>query len=78
MRGIKIAANDEFTEKLKKFKEILSEFKEKMMYGAVSYLVRASRNSAKYAEKKGLFVIEAAGDEIIKNAPGFQPKVFVP
>ena len=67
---------DEFIKKLKRFKQLWPEFKDKVVYGAVSYLIRVTRGADEYAEEKGLFVIEATGDAVIKNKAYFKPKVF--
>ena len=67
---------DEFIVRLQKFKDFWPEFTKKVVYGAVSYLIRATKGASEYAEEKGLFVIEATGDAVIKNTDSFQPKVF--
>ena len=67
---------DNFIERLERFKEIWPEFKDKVVYGAISYLIRAIRGAEEYAEEKGLFVIEATGDAVIKNHINFKPKIF--
>ena len=49
---------NKFLNILKKFSQLLPEYKEKKLYGAVAYL-RSQDSSEIYAEKNGLFVIRA-------------------
>ena len=66
-----------FLEELKKFTHRLPHFKDSIIYGAVAFL-KAEEESAKYAEKQGLFVIRATGSSTsLINEKGFKPKVFV-
>ena len=67
---------DEFVEKMKKFKTIMPEYKDKNIYGAMAFLMNVSRNSDTKAEKQGFFVIKATGDVVITNKKNFKPKVF--
>ena len=67
---------NEFVEKMKKFKMIMPEYKDKTVYGAMAFLMNVSRNSDTKAEKQGFFVIKATGDVIIQNKENFKPKVF--
>ena len=61
---------------LQYFTQLLPEYKDKKVYGAVAYL-RTEEQSAKYAEKQGLFVIRATGNSSsIINKKDFKPKVF--
>ena len=63
-----------FIEKLKIFKEVISEFKENIIYGAVAYIQQDSE-AQKYAAKKGLLVIKAVGESAkIENRSNFKPK----
>ena len=65
-----------FLEDLKKFTVRLPDFKGKTVYGAVAYL-RAEEESARYAERQGLFVIKATGSSAsIANKKDFKPKAF--
>ena len=65
-----------FHEKLWKAKQYMSEYKDKMIYGAVAFLT-ADGASDRMAEKLGFFVIKATGNssEII-NQKDFVPKAF--
>ena len=66
----------EFMEKLRKFTSWKPIYKGKKVYGAVAYL-KSHQGSAKYAEKKGLFVIRATGSSAsIVNKKDFKPKTF--
>ena len=67
---------DGFKENMGKFKALWPEFKEKTIYGAMAYLLKANRQAAGLAEKEGFFVISATGDVIIQNKKSFKPKVF--
>ena len=67
---------DEFLERIKKFKIHWPEFKEKTVYGAMAFLIRANKRADSLAGKRGFFVISATGDVVIENAKGFQPRVF--
>ena len=63
-----------FIDKLKIFKEVISEFKENTIYGAVAYIQQDSE-AQKYAAKKGLLVIKAVGESAkIINRSNFKPK----
>ncbi len=63
-----------FVEKLKIFKEVISEFKENKVFGAVAYIQQDSE-SQKFAAKKGLLVIKAVGESAkIENRSNFKPK----
>ena len=65
-----------FIDKIKSFTTWRPEYKGKTIYGAVAYL-RSDEQSAKHAEKKGLFVIRATGNSAsIINKKGFKPKAF--
>ena len=61
---------------LRKFTQLLPEYKGKKVYGAVAYL-KTNEGADIYAEKQGLFVIRATGDSAsITNKENFKPKVF--
>ena len=63
-----------FVEKLKIFKEVISEFKENKVFGAVAYIQQDSE-AQKFAAKKGLLVIKAVGESAkIENRSNFKPK----
>ena len=66
----------EFTEDIKNFKVWWPEFKNKTIYGAMAFLIKANRQANSLAEKQGFFVIEATGDVIIQNKENFKPKIF--
>ena len=67
---------DKFKKNIEKFKTLWSDFKQKTVYGAMAYLIKANRQAESLAEKEGFFVISATGDVIIKNEEGFKPKAF--
>ena len=63
-----------FIDKLKIFKEVISEFKDNVIFGAVAYIQQDSE-AQKYAAKKGLLVIKAVGESAkIENRSNFKPK----
>ena len=66
----------EFSEDIKKFKAWWPEFKNKRIYGAVAFLIKANKQANYMAEKQGFFVISATGDVIIQNKENFKPKTF--
>ena len=73
---LKVKDIEHFTKKLNIFTTWRPEYKGQKIYGAVAYL-RADENSAKYAEKLGLFVIRATGSSSsIINQKDFKPKAF--
>ena len=67
---------DEFKEDIEKFKVWWPEFKNKTIYGAMAFLIRANKLADNLAQKQGFFVISATGDVIIQNKEDFKPKVF--
>ena len=67
---------DKFTEDIEKFKVWWPEFKNKTIYGAMAFLIKANKQADNLAQKQGFFVIEATGDVIIQNKKDFKPKVF--
>ena len=74
--NLKVKDIEYFTDKIKSFTTWRPEYKGKTIYGAVAYL-RSDEQSAKHAEKKGLFVIRATGNSAsIINKKGFKPKAF--
>ena len=68
-----------FVGKMVRFKKNFPEYSDKNIYGCVAY-IEADGDSAKNAEKEGLFVIEAPGGptsvSTIINVQGFKPKAF--
>ena len=67
---------DRYLSVLEKFGEVLPEYRERKVYGAVAYL-RADESSDEYAERQGLFVIRATGSSAsITNGDGFTPRTF--
>ena len=66
---------NEFLENLKVFRDCLSGYRDKIIYGAVAYL-RAEDEAQVYAESQGLFVIAAGDSARIVNSKSFKPKVF--
>ena len=67
---------NEFMDNIKRFKVWWPYFKEKTLYGAMAFLIKANRQADSLARKQGFFVIEATGDVVIQNKPTFEPKVF--
>ena len=67
---------ENFVKKLKVFKSIFEEYKNKKIYGAVAYL-KANSGANKNSERKGLFVIRATGSSAsITNKKEFRAKEF--
>ena len=65
-----------FRSKLVRFKEWWPEYSDRKVYGAIAFL-QASDDVAREAERRGFFVIRAAGDSAsIVNAVDFEPRVF--
>ena len=65
-----------FINKLENFKNLLPEYSDKKIYGAIAYL-KANESSDTYAEKQKLFVIRATGSSsAITNSKDFKPKEF--
>ena len=67
---------DHFLAKLGDFKRVFHEYADRRLLGAVAYL-KENSSSARYSEKKGLFVIRATGSSAsILNREGFVPRTF--
>lgn len=67
---------NKFLSILRKFTQLLPEYKGKKVYGAVAYL-KVNEEADIYAEGEGLFVIRATGDSAsIINKENFKPKFF--
>ena len=65
-----------FLKKLKVFRKVFPEYKDKKIYGALAYL-KANAHADKYSEKEGLFVIRATGSSAsMTNHKDFAPKSF--
>jgi len=65
-----------FLKAMEDFKKYFSDYKSKNIYGAAAYL-RSDAEAHLYAERKGLFVIRATGDNAsLVNKKGFKPKAF--
>ena len=67
---------DKFSENMKNFTTLWPEFKGKIIYGAMAFLMKANRQADSLAEKQGFFVISATGDVIIQNNKDFKAKDF--
>ncbi len=67
---------NEHIERMEKFKPLFPEYANKKAFGAVAGMV-VSENVAKYAYRKGFFVIAQQGDlAIILNDSKFQPAIW--
>ncbi len=67
---------DRFSGRLNEFPELMPEYAERRIYGAVAYL-KAYQESEVRAERLGLFVIRATGSSAsITNRVGFTPRTF--
>ena len=67
---------DAFLELLQDLPTLMKTFVSGRLYGAVAYL-REHQGTARYAARKGLFVIRATGSSAsIVNAPEFRPRAF--
>jgi len=67
---------DKFSENIKKFITLWPEFKGKIIYGAMAFLMKANRQADSLAQQRGFFVISATGDVIIQNDRDFKAKDF--
>ena len=76
---MKVADVRRFVELLDEVRELLPVALRRMrIYGGMAYL-RAEEEAARYAERRGLYVIRATGNSAsIINAPGFRPRAFDP
>ena len=69
---------DRFIGRLNEFAELMPEYAEHAIYGAVAYL-KAHQESDVRAERLGLFVIRATGSSAsITNREEFEPRMFGP
>jgi len=65
-----------FVQRLHEFPELMTEYAERRIYGAVAYL-RADGSVTAHAGRQGLYVIRATGSSAsIVNAAGFTPRTF--
>ena len=65
-----------FLNKLKDFKHVATEYKDRIVYGLVAFL-QVDAKADKYAERQGLFVVRATGNSSsLLNAENFAPKQF--
>ena len=67
---------DKFSENMKKFTTLWPEFKDRTIYGAMAFLMKANKQADSLAQKQGFFVISATGDVIIQNDQAFKAKDF--
>ena len=73
---LKVDDVDYFVERLQDLPELMPEYADRRVYGAVAYL-KAHGSVNVYAGRQGLFVIRATGSSAsITNAEGFTPHSF--
>ena len=73
---LKVADVDYFVERLHDFPELMPEYADRRVYGAVAYL-KSHESVTVHAGRQGLFVIRATGSSAsITNAAGFTPRTF--
>ena len=74
--SLRVPDVDRFIGRLDEFPELMPEYAERRIYGAVAYL-KAYQESEVRAERLGLFVIRATGSSAsITNREGFTPRAF--
>ena len=74
--SLRVPDVDRFIGRLNEFPELMPEYAERRIYGAVAYL-KAYQESEVRAERLGLFVIRATGSSAsITNREGFTPRAF--
>ena len=74
--SLRVPDVDRFIRRLNEFPELMPEYAERRIYGAVAYL-KAYQESDVRAERLGLFVIRATGSSAsITNRAGFTPRTF--
>jgi len=67
---------NEHLERIEKFKLLFPEYAQKKTYGAVAGMV-ISENAARYAYKKGFFVLGQTGESVsILNDDKFKPNAM--
>jgi hypothetical protein len=68
-----VDAVDEHLIRLEKFKRLFPQYKDTRLHGAVAAMVIPDE-AARYAEKRGMFVIGHSGDDaVLLNSAGFEP-----
>ena len=73
---LKVRHVDHLLDLLQDFPELLREYRNREVYGAVAHL-KADESSAAYAERQGLYVIRATGSSAsIVNRDDFRPRRF--
>ncbi len=73
---LRVNSVKDFLKNLRKFTTRMPHYKNKTIYGAVTWL-KAKQKAAIFAEKQGLFVIRATGSSAsIVNQEDFKPQVF--
>ena len=74
--SLRVPDVDRFIGRLDEFPELMPEYADRRIYGAVAYL-KAYQESELRAERLGLFVIRATGSSAsITNREGFTPRTF--
>ncbi|MCK9462053.1 MAG: CDK5RAP3 family protein [Proteobacteria bacterium] len=67
---------DEHVERIGKFRFLFPQYRETRLLGAVAAMV-VPGETARYAERRGMFVIGHAGDDaVFLNTPGFEPRAW--
>ncbi len=67
---------DEHIERLQRFRACFPEHADKKLIGAVAAM-SVPEGVARYAERQGLYVLVQADDDVVvRNQPGFEPKVW--
>ena len=75
---LKVDDVDYFLERLQDFPELMPEFADRLIYGALAYL-KTDGSVTVHAGRQGLYVIRATGSSAsITNAEGFAPRAFGP
>ena len=73
---LKVDDVDYFVQRLQEFPELMPEYADRRVYGAVAYL-KSHASVDVHATRQGLFVIRATGSSAsITNAAGFTPRAF--
>ena len=73
---LKVDDVDYFVERLQDFPELMPEYADRRVYGAVAYL-KSHESVNVHAGRQGLFVIRATGSSAsITNDAGFTPRAF--
>ena len=73
---LKVDDVDYFVERLRDFPELMPEYADRRVYGAVAYL-KSHESVNVHAARQGLFVIRATGSSAtITNDAGFTPRAF--